>query len=117
MAEPAIRFSVSSDGKTVKAGGKTYSRKAFDNQFRHQTYLQPGDSGNARKIEGSKVKKITVKEPAATSKKESRVNKKALKAANKPTKVSKNKTAAPKGGGLRAGGRLGGGGAMNWSTK
>ena len=118
------------------------SPSAFRNQFYNISNfgaLTPGKSGSAVAY-GKSVKKVAPKQPAPTTKKEDKANKKALKAANKPTKASnttignnekvsvearrralKNEPPARpnriRGGGLRSAGRLGGGGAMNWSTK
>jgi hypothetical protein len=73
-----------------------------------KVFLSPDAAKRAADMRNKKIK-----EAKPTSKKESKVNKKALKAANKP----KTKSKTPRGAGLRGGGRVGGGGAMNWSTK
>lgn len=94
-----IRWEVSKDGKTVKAGGKTYSVDAFRNQFKSidspfvtgSNALLPGNVGSAEETTKS-VKKV------ASSPDEARAKKGPVK---KTATTRAQVTAAAKGGSIK----------------
>lgn len=111
MAEKEpISWKVSKDGKTVTAGGKTYSVDAFKNQFSNiyspittasgeksrivgQYALRPGESGYANMIPGKTTVKVGSGQEAAKPK---------PKAVKKTATTRAQVTAAAKGGSIKA---------------
>jgi len=96
MASPKrVKFTLSKDGKTITAGGKTYSLSAFKSQFT----ITAGGLGDGIGSSGFAEPKTSAKAPVKI---------------NTNPKPSVGKTRI---GGLGAGRAVGMGGGMNWQTK
>ena len=114
MAKNEVSWKVSKDGKTVSAGGKTYSMKAFKSQFKDISQVNPANT-SSRQVSGESmlaagkygyaiktdktVQQVSAKTAdeakASADKKAAKRAASSLKAANKPS-VSANADAARK---------------------